>query len=63
MDKFVYFRYDDIANDPKNPHPGKLFNRPNGSDVYKGVKIDYSGDDVTSKNFLAVLQGQKVENH
>lgn len=32
---------------------------PNGADVYKGVKIDYSGEDVTPKNFLAVLSGNK----
>ncbi len=29
--------YDDIANDFQNPHPGKLFNKPGGPDVYKGL--------------------------
>jgi len=42
---------DDIANDPENPIPGKLFNKPTGShpgvDVYSGCKIDYRGTDVT----------------
>lgn len=26
----------------RNPSPGELFNHPNGSDVYQGVRIDYS---------------------
>ncbi|KHJ82774.1 peptidase C13 family protein [Oesophagostomum dentatum] len=41
----------------RNPYPGKLFNKPNGEDVYKGVKIDYSGRSVTPQNFLNVLKG------
>lgn len=51
--------YDDIASNKDNPYPGKIFNRPNGSDVYAGVKIDYRGKDVTPENFLAVLQGRE----
>lgn len=27
-----------------NPTPGILINRPNGTDVYKGVPKDYTGD-------------------
>lgn len=27
-----------------NPTPGVIINRPNGSDVYKGVLKDYTGD-------------------
>ncbi|VDO85397.1 unnamed protein product [Haemonchus placei] len=51
--------FDDIANHAKNPYRGKLFNHPNGSDVYAGLKIDYRGSSVTSENFLAVLKGDK----
>lgn len=29
---------------PRNPTPGQIINRPNGSDVYKGVLKDYIGD-------------------
>jgi legumain len=54
------FRYDDIANSDQNPFPGKIFNRPGGPDVYDGVKIDYKGKDVNPENFLAILQGKKV---
>ena len=42
----ITMAYDDIANDPENPIPGKLFNKPNGDDVYIGCKIDYKGNDV-----------------
>ncbi len=34
-----------------------MFNKPNGQDVYAGVKIDYSGKSVTPENFLAIIKG------
>jgi legumain len=54
--------YDDIANDPQNPYPGQLFNKPTdastpGVDVYKGCQKDYTGNDVTAQNFLYVITG------
>jgi len=54
--------YDDIANDPSNPYPGKMFNKPTaagtpGVDVYAGCQKDYTSTDVTAANFLAVLTG------
>jgi legumain len=53
--------YDDIANNPSNPFPGQLFNKPDptgpGYDVYAGCNIDYKGADVTPANFQAVLTG------
>ncbi|PNI97619.1 LGMN isoform 18, partial [Pan troglodytes] len=39
------------------PTPGIVINRPNGTDVYQGVPKDYTGEDVTPQNFLAVLRG------
>lgn len=42
-----------------NPTPGIVINRPNGSDVYEGVLKDYTGEDVTPQNFLAVLRGDE----
>ncbi|KAK6042024.1 peptidase C13 family protein [Cooperia oncophora] len=33
--------YDDIANNTKNPHEGKIYNAPNGTNVYEGLEIDY----------------------
>jgi len=35
-----------------------VFNAPDGEDVYAGVKIDYSGVDVTPTNFLHVIKGE-----
>jgi legumain len=58
-DKIVTFMYDDIANSPNNPHPGKIINNPQAEDVYAGINIDYKGEDVTAVNFLAALAGNK----
>lgn len=57
----ITMAFDDIANDPENPIPGKLYNKPNGDDVYAGCKIDYKGNDVTPANFLAILQGDATK--
>ncbi|CAH3145308.1 unnamed protein product [Pocillopora meandrina] len=51
--------YDDIANNPLNPTPGIIINKPNGDDVYKGVPKDYSKEHVTPDNFLNILKGNK----
>ncbi|KAF6261372.1 vacuolar processing enzyme 1b, partial [Scenedesmus sp. NREL 46B-D3] len=57
-DHIVVMAYDDIANNPENPMPGKVFNKPvRGPDVYSGVRIDYKGEQVNAANFLAVLEG------
>lgn len=56
-EQIVVMMYDDIANSENNPTPGIIINRPNGSDVYEGVLKDYTGEDVTPENFLAVLRG------
>ncbi|KAK3573968.1 hypothetical protein QTP86_034118 [Hemibagrus guttatus] len=56
-EQIVVMMYDDLAQSEENPTRGVIINRPNGSDVYKGVLKDYIGDDVTPENFLAVLKG------
>ncbi|XP_037359919.1 legumain [Talpa occidentalis] len=56
-EQIIVMMYDDIANSEDNPTPGVVINRPNGSDVYAGVPKDYTGEDVTPQNFLAVLRG------
>ncbi|XP_008158153.2 legumain [Eptesicus fuscus] len=58
-EQIVVMMYDDIANSEENPTPGVVINRPNGSDVYKGVLKDYTGEAVTPQNFLAVLRGDE----
>jgi legumain len=57
-ERIVTMMYDDLAYNEENPTPGIIINHPNGSDVYKGVVIDYKGDDVTPQNFLAALSGK-----
>jgi legumain len=59
-DNIIVFMYDDIANNYENPFPGQLFNKPDGEDVYAGLKIDYKGRDVTPEKFLAVLTGDST---
>ncbi|MCI4376912.1 hypothetical protein PGIGA_G00193910 [Pangasianodon gigas] len=56
-EQIVVMMYDDLAQSQENPTPGEIINRPNGSDVYKGVLKDYVGEAVTPENFLAVLKG------
>lgn len=56
-EQIVVMMYDDLAQNEDNPTPGIVINRPNGTDVYKGVPKDYIGEDVTPENFLAVLKG------
>jgi len=58
----IMLAYDDIANNGRNPFPGKMFNKPTaagvpGVDVYEGCNINYKGKDVTAENFLKVLSG------
>ncbi|AQK73110.1 Vacuolar processing enzyme 1 [Zea mays] len=59
-ENIVVFMYDDIANSALNPRQGVIINHPEGEDVYAGVPKDYTGDQVTTKNFYAVLLGNKT---
>jgi legumain len=59
----ILMMQDDVANAEENPYPGKLFNKPTkagepGVDVYQGCKPTYTGDGVTAKLFLDVIQGK-----
>jgi len=56
-EQIILMAYDDVANNSQNPFPGKLFNKPDGNDVYGGCNIDYKGAEVNKKNFIAVLEG------
>ncbi|KAK9819341.1 hypothetical protein WJX74_008119 [Apatococcus lobatus] len=58
-DHIIVMMADDLANNPWNPHPGKLFNRPYGPDVYEGVPLDYTGAHVNTETFLKVLAGHE----
>jgi legumain len=59
-ERIIMLYYDDIANAAYNPFPGKIYNKPttgSGTDVYAGCKKDYTGKDVTAKNFLNIITG------
>ena len=53
----ILLAFDDIAYNPKNPFPGEIYNRPDGPNVYEGVIIDYSYNDVNPETYLSVLKG------
>ncbi|PRD22760.1 UNVERIFIED_CONTAM: Lgmn [Trichonephila clavipes] len=55
-ERIIVLMTDDIANNGENLTPGIVINHPNGNDVYKGVPKDYTGEDATPKNFVAVLK-------
>jgi legumain len=59
-ENIVVFMYDDIAHNILNPRPGTIINHPKGGDVYAGVPKDYTGHQVTTENFFAVLLGNKT---
>ncbi|XP_058262733.1 legumain-like isoform X2 [Hemibagrus wyckioides] len=56
-DQIVVMMYDDIAYNEENPFRGNIINVPGGEDVYAGVPKDYTREDVSAANFLAVLRG------
>ncbi|CAD5219385.1 unnamed protein product [Bursaphelenchus xylophilus] len=61
-ENIIVMMVDDIASNPENPFPGKVFNHRNlTTDVYAGCKIDYRSWNVSSQNFMNVMTG--VETH
>ncbi|EGD80967.1 legumain [Salpingoeca rosetta] len=59
-DNIITFMYDDLAQNIQNPNKGVIINRPNGPNVYQGVRKDYTKNDVTPQNFLNVIKGNKA---
>lgn len=51
---------DDMACNPRNPRPAKVYNNKNEAiDVYgSDVEVDYRGYEVTVENFIRVLTGR-----
>ncbi|KAG7673394.1 hypothetical protein Ndes2526B_g03161 [Nannochloris sp. 'desiccata'] len=54
-DHIVVMVYNDIADNPENPRPGTLINHPTGEDVYSGMPLDYTKNNVNAETFLALL--------
>jgi phosphatidylinositol glycan class K len=50
---------DDIACNPRNVYPGKVFNNKNHHlELYgQDVQVDYRGYDVTAETFIRLLTG------
>ncbi|GAB4854417.1 hypothetical protein Ancab_023003 [Ancistrocladus abbreviatus] len=58
-ENIIVFMYDDIASNEENPRLGVIINNPRGGNVYQGVPKDYTGNNVTTSNLLAVILGNK----
>lgn len=58
----VMMTTDWIDNKQSNTFPGELFNEPgeNAKDVYKGLQVDYTGEDVTYDTILKALSGKDM---
>ena len=56
-EQVVTMLFNDVVKSFFNTRKGAMYNEPRGSDVYSGVEIDYSGKQITPKNFLGVLRG------
>ncbi|KAK8808567.1 hypothetical protein WA158_008468 [Blastocystis sp. Blastoise] len=63
QDHIITFMADDLARSAMNPFRGKIFNKNgnNSRDYYEGTVIDYSGFQLSSKLFLAILRGDEEE--
>jgi len=59
-DQIIMMSYYDVPSHSENPFPGKMFNKPDGPDVYMGCKIDYKGADVSPKNLISILKGDSA---
>ncbi|KAJ0792740.1 putative legumain protein [Helianthus annuus] len=55
----VVMMSDDFSNHPQNKEPGIIRHELGGQDVYFGVRKDYSGENPTLSNLVAVLMGNK----
>ena len=57
MSNVVVMMYDDVAWSSMNPLIGRLFNEPNGPNVYDTCRVDISGEGVNAQSFTNVLTG------
>ena len=55
----VMMMYDDVAWSLDNPLLGRLYNEPDGSNVYEGCKVDYRSSDVSISTLEFVLNGKQ----
>jgi len=63
-ERIIVFMADDIAENRQNPFPGEIYNYfyikgGNNVNVYPGVPKDYTGENATADNLLAVMMGME----
>jgi legumain len=60
QENIILFMNGNYANNEQNPFPGTLYTDKDRRRNYAvGLRIDYSGEDVTINNYLAVLRGDQ----
>lgn len=47
--------FDDVAWSLDNPMIGRLYNEPNGQNVYRGCNVDFRGENVSLTNFVEAI--------
>ena len=60
-DRIILIVEDDIAFNVLNPDSGVIKVSPNGDNVYSRVEIDYRLSDLTPKDFLSIIKGEKSD--
>lgn len=60
-DHIVLIEEDDIANNPSNFDPGKIYISPDGVDVYEGAVIDYKLSELTPADLTDIFCGNRSE--
>jgi legumain len=55
MSQVVVMMYDDVAWSSLNPLIGRLYNEPNGNNVYETCRVDIKGEDVNCISFSKIL--------
>lgn len=62
-DNIITMAYGDVeewnTTTTQDPAHGELWTSPTSGDWWEGCELDYSGDDVTPENYMAVLTGDE----
>ena len=59
-DHIVLIMEDNIAYDPRNPHPGYVKVRPDGENLYTDVKVDYRLSDIDIDGLESIMTGEAL---
>lgn len=58
-DHIILIMEDNIANNPKNIYPGKVFTHSGGDNIYYDVHVDYHLSDIDIRDLKQIMLGEK----